>query len=135
MQPGESVVVERRVNAPPSTVYSLLTRLDRWLAWQEPGATIDPRPGGAFRMKVAGRAWASGHFSELVPDRRVVVTWGWDAVDYPVPPESTLVQIDLIPDGDGTLVRLTHSGLPSVLRDVHRQGWLFHLEELESRLG
>ena len=62
----------------------------------------------------------------------VVVTWGWESADYPVPPGSSRVQIDLIPDGDGTLVRLTHSGLPPTLREAHRQGWIFHLEQIES---
>ena len=129
-----NVIVERRVNAPPSTVYSLLTRLDRWLAWQEPGATVDARPGGAFRMNVAGRAWATGQFVELVPDRLVVLSWQWESPDYSA---STMhgtsrVRIDLIPDGEGTLVRLTHSGLPAQQRLDHRRGWTFHLEQLVS---
>ena len=83
-------------------------------------------------MKVAGRAWASGHFVELVPNQLVVVSWGWESPDYPIPPGSTRVQIELIPEGDATLVRLTHSGLPATLEDVHRQGWAFHLEQLEA---
>jgi uncharacterized protein YndB with AHSA1/START domain len=83
-------------------------------------------------MNVAGRAWASGHFVELVQDRLVVVSWGWESSQYPIPPGSTRVQIELIPDGNGTLVRLTHSGLPPTMQDVHRQGWAFHLQQLEA---
>jgi uncharacterized protein YndB with AHSA1/START domain len=133
--PGEPVVVERRVNAPPSTVYTLLTQLDRWLAWQEPGAMVDPQPGGPFRMRVAGKAWASGHFVELVQDRLVVLSWGWESADYPVPPGSTRVQIDLIPDGEGTLVRLPYTGLPPGMRDEHKLGWTFHLRQVDWLTG
>jgi uncharacterized protein YndB with AHSA1/START domain len=84
-------------------------------------------------MNVAGRAWASGRFLELVPDRRVVVSWHWESPEYftTIPNQSSRVQIELIPDRDGTLVRLTHSGLPATQQDVHRQGWAFHLEQLE----
>jgi uncharacterized protein YndB with AHSA1/START domain len=129
---GEPLIVERYMKAPPSTVYSLLTRLDRWLAWQEPGASVDARPGGAFRMRVAGRAWASGHFVELVPDRRLVVNWQWESGEFftTTRHQSSQVEIELIPEGAGTLVRLTHSGLLETEHDAHRQGWTFHLEQL-----
>jgi uncharacterized protein YndB with AHSA1/START domain len=112
-----------------------LTGLDRWLAWQEPGASVDARPGGAFRMNVAGRAWASGQFEELLPDRRIILSWQWESPDYAVasPQERvSQVRIDLIPDGDGTLMRLTHSGLPPEQSAMHHQGWTFHLDQLAS---
>ena len=97
---------------------------------------MDARPGGAFRMNVAGRAWASGHFVELVPDRRIVLSWRWESPDYAAarPDHRSYVRIDLIPDDDGTLVRLTHSGLPAAQQADHRQGWSYHLEQLESLL-
>ena len=41
----------------------------------------------------------------------------------PVPPGTTTVEITLIPDGDGTRVRLVHSGVPDVIRAGSAEGW------------
>jgi hypothetical protein len=44
----------------------------------------------------------------------------------------TLVVVDFLEDGDGTLVRLTHSGFASdEIRDMHVQGWDAVLANLE----
>jgi uncharacterized protein YndB with AHSA1/START domain len=124
--------VERHMAAPPSVVYSYLTDSKGWAAWQGEEATIEARPGGIFRMKMAGGQTAGGQFMELVPDRRVVFTWGW--VDTPgIPAGSTTVEIDLVPDGEGTLVRLTHRNLPPEESVPHRQGWEHYLGRLGVR--
>ena len=39
-------------------------------------------------------------------------------------PGSSLVEIDLVEQPDGTLLRLTHTGLPSAEQcDGHAEGW------------
>lgn len=127
------VRVERRVSAPPERVYAYFTDPDLWQRWQGTGATLDARPGGALHIRMAGSetAGARGHFVELDPPRRIVVTWGWvDAPFGAVPPDSTTVEIELIPDGDGTLIRLTHRDLPRQLGDRHVAGWTLYLERL-----
>ncbi len=40
-----------------------------------------------------------------------------------MPPGSSTVEIDLVRDGEGTIVRLTHRDLPAAERDLHGQGW------------
>jgi len=40
-----------------------------------------------------------------------------------MPPGTTTVEFVLTPDGDGTLVRLTHRGLPPEDVPIHRAGW------------
>jgi uncharacterized protein YndB with AHSA1/START domain len=72
---------------------------------------------------------ARGRFLELVPDVRVVFTWGWEG-SAALPPGSTTVEIELVPDGDGTLVRLTHRDLPADERAVHEAGWAHYLPRL-----
>ena len=50
-----------------------------------------------------------------------------------VPPGSSTVEIDLLPEGDGTMVRFRHSGLPSedaVQR--HGHGWDHYLPRLQT---
>ncbi len=129
-----NLVVERRIAAPPSEVYAYLTDADRWSAWQGERAEADPAPGGAFAMHVRDGPTARGEFVALEPDRRVVLTWGWDG--HPaVPPGSTTVEIELIADGDATLVRLTHRGLPNEEVGAHRRGWEHYLPRLAVAAG
>ena len=66
---------------------------------------------------------ASGRFLEIELDRRIVFTWGWEVPGNPVAPGSSTVEIDLIPDGGETIVRLIQRGLPDEAFETHRQGW------------
>lgn len=130
-EPGE-IVVEHHVRASPSAVYAFLTDSARWAQWQGAEATVDARPGGLFRMRMSTGQTARGQFVELVPDRRVVFTWGW--IDHPgIPPGSTTVEIALEPQQDGTLIRLTHRDVPPDELLLHRSGWRHYLERLALR--
>jgi uncharacterized protein YndB with AHSA1/START domain len=125
----DPVVVERRVAVPPERVFAYFTDAAKWTAWQGSEAEIELRPGGVWRVNVTGDGFASGRVIEVVPNRRVVFTWGWEK-DSPVPPGSTTVTIDLLPDGDGTTIRLTHSDLPADQVDPHRAGWNHYMSRL-----
>jgi uncharacterized protein YndB with AHSA1/START domain len=126
----DPLIVERRVAVPPERVFAYFSDSAKWTAWQGAEAEIDLRPGGVWRVNVTGDGFASGRVVEVVPNRRVVFTWGWEA-GPPVPPGSTTVTIDLVPDGDGTMIRLTHSDLPLDQVEIHRAGW----EHYASRLA
>jgi uncharacterized protein YndB with AHSA1/START domain len=78
---------------------------------------------------MADGSTAEGRFVELVPDQRVVFTWGWRGSPT-VPPGSSTVEIELTPDGGGTLLRLTHRGLPAEDRAMHLIGWEHYLPRL-----
>lgn len=123
------LVVERRVSVPPEEVFTYFTDPARWLAWQGTEAEIELAPGGIWRVNVTGDGFASGRVVEVVENRRVVFTWGWEQ-GPPVPPGSTTVAIELLPDGDGTLIRLTHSDLPPDQVEIHRSGWEHYLPRL-----
>ena len=128
------VVVTRLIAASPATVFSFFTDLERWTSWQGVGGELDPRPGGVIRIRMPGVHVASGSFIELVPHERIVFTWGWDGDASPLPAGSTTVVIELEPEGDGTLVRLTHSDLVAPpIAELHRQGWEHYLERLRIR--
>lgn len=123
------LVVEQRIAAPPSTVYRYLTESDNWKLWQGVEATIEARTGGIFSMLMGNGMNARGQFVELVPDTRVVFTWGW--VDQPgIPPGSTTVEIALNPDGDGTLLVLTHRSVPDDEAAMQKMGWDHYLPRL-----
>ncbi len=128
------VVVTRRIAASPATVFSFFADIGRWTAWQGVGGEIDARPGGAFRVRMPGAQVASGRFVEMIPDRRLVFTWGWEGPDSPVAPGSSTVVIELEADEGGTLLRLTHSALQAPpVAEHHRLGWERYLERLQVR--
>ena len=128
--PMADVTREILVNASPATIFEFLTIPDKHVAWNGTEAELDPRPGGIYRVLVGGNHWSAGEFVEVVPNERVVFTFGWDQPDHPIPSGSTQVEITLIPDGDKTLVRLVHSGLPGDAVADHTAGWDHYLERL-----
>jgi uncharacterized protein YndB with AHSA1/START domain len=127
---AEAVIrVERHVRAVPRTVYRYLTESAAWARWQGESAEIEPVVGGRFRMRMGNGLVAEGRFVELVADARVVFTWGWTG-DPTVPPGSTTVEIELVPHEDGTVIRLSHRGLPPASRRIHQAGWEHYLGRL-----
>jgi uncharacterized protein YndB with AHSA1/START domain len=120
---------EVRIEARPETVFSYFTDPTRMVTWKGRSATLDPRPGGRYRVEINDVIIVSGEYLEVEPPRRVVFTWGWEG-EHPVRPGSTTVEVELFPDGDGTIVRLTHRGLPREELDPHRQGWTHYLGRL-----
>lgn len=128
--PAPDVVVERHIKASPATVFRFFTDPAKWLMWQGVDATVEPYPDGVFRMNVRGDGYASGRFIEVEPPRRLLFTWGWEVADNPVPPGSSLVEVELIARDGGTLVRLTHRDLPPETRAVHAMGWEHYVGRL-----
>ena len=130
MSEGEVIRVERRIAAQPAAVFRYLTESDLWARWQGVAAELDPIPGGQFMVRMAEGQVVEGEFVALEADRRVVVSWGWQ--NHPrMPPGTSTVEFELTPDGDGTLVRLTHRGLPPEDVPIHRVGWDVFLPRLE----
>lgn len=128
----EDLVVRREahISAPPAAVFALLTDPEKILSWMGTEADLDPRPGGLYLLNVTGKKFARGSFREVVPVHRLAYSFGWDG-DEEVPPGSGLVEIDLTELPDGTLLRLTHSGLPNAEQCAnHAKGWAHYLGRL-----
>jgi uncharacterized protein YndB with AHSA1/START domain len=126
---SDPLVLTQHIAAPPQVVFTYLTESAKWAQWQGSDAKIEPRPGGEFVMRMPDGAMATGEFIELIPDRRVVFTWGWNG-HAGLPPGSSTVEIDVLPVDGGTLVRLTHRDLPDDERKPHRTGWERYLPRL-----
>jgi uncharacterized protein YndB with AHSA1/START domain len=145
------IELERRIAARPETVFAYFTDPDRYRQWQGVDAELDPRPGGTFRVTMTGssRAVVRGVYVVVDPPNRVVYTWGWDPLEKlpedprldhieglpqgltGVPPGTSVVEVVLVPDGDSTIIRVRHSGLPTEdARRFHSQGWSLTLPRL-----
>jgi uncharacterized protein YndB with AHSA1/START domain len=122
---------ETLIPAPPATVFAFLIDPDKLMRWIGNGAEMEPHPGGLYLLKdVAMRRTARGTFREVVPVHRLTYSFGWDELPE-MPPDSSLVEIDLLERDGGTLLRMTHTGLPNEAeRDGHEKGWRHYLGRL-----
>ncbi len=124
---------EITIDAPPEAVFAYFTDPMKIVRWMGSEATLDPRPGGVCRVNMRreiGEVAVIGKFVEVIPYSRIVFTWGWEQ-GPPVRPGSTTVVVELLPEAEGTLIRLTHKDLPPDQVDIHRHGW----EHYASRLA
>jgi uncharacterized protein YndB with AHSA1/START domain len=138
------IELERRILASPETVFAYFTDAERYRLWQGVDAELDPRPGGRFLVRMTGRSGqvARGEFLEVTPPTRLCFTWGWEPADHlgadqaDVPPGSSRVEVVLVPDGDATILRLRHSGLPTESTSrFHAWGWDYTLDRLTTVAG
>jgi len=126
-------VLEREIHisARPEIVFSFFTEPEKMIRWKGLRATLDPQPGGMYRVDINGRDVARGEYLEVTPHTRIVFTWGWEGAEGPLPPGASTVEVSLIPDGEGTTVRLRHLGLPNQpLYKLHAAGWDHYLPRL-----
>jgi len=150
------LTIERTFDAPRERVWRAMTHpeeLARWI-WAgmggEPWAEVDLRVGGAWRAytrfpggRHQGEGWSGmcGLYVVVEPPARLVFTLHWDAdVGYNRPDALTLdevVSVVLVPDGAGTRLTYTHTGIPDDGRSAatHRQGEAASLELLARVLG
>ena len=132
LEAKEANVVERevRIAARPETIFTFFTDPTKMVLWKGTWAELDPRPGGIYRVNVTGGDVARGEYVKVVPHTQVVFTWGWEGEGSPVPPGASTIEVTLTPDGDGTILRLRHMGLPAEQRDEHAGGWDHYLPRL-----
>jgi uncharacterized protein YndB with AHSA1/START domain len=136
-----SLTLKRRLAAPPAKVYAAWTdpaKLSRWFG--PTGAEVlrleaDARVGGRYRILMrtpdGEEHGVSGIYREVVPNEKLVFTWAWRTT----PERESLVTISLRPDGDGTILTLTHEQFfDEAARDRHRTGWTAALDNLEQAL-
>jgi uncharacterized protein YndB with AHSA1/START domain len=143
-----SLELSHRFAAPREQVFDAWTNpevLKRWWAagatWDTPLAEVDARQGGTYRLSMRTDECeihtVYGEYREVRPPERLAYTWSWEEGPGPAMKgaENTLVVIDFVEDGDGTVVKLTHTGFETEeLRDMHTHGWQAVLANLEARI-
>jgi uncharacterized protein YndB with AHSA1/START domain len=131
---GETSLVERevRIEAEPETIFPFFTDPEKIVRWLGVGATLDPRPGGLFYVQTATDQSFAGQYTALEPHSRVVFTWGYanfPEEQNPLPPGSSTIEVELVPDGEATIVSLKHR-VPVELVEFHMMGWENYLDRL-----
>lgn len=137
-----SLTIRRRFKAAPERVYRAWTEPAQVARWFGPGgitvleAVFEPRVGGQFMVHARGANGEDhrvfGTVREAIPNSKVVYTWAWQST----PERESLVTVEFKPDGDGTLLVLTHEQFfDEGARDRHNGGWNAALDKLEAYLA
>jgi uncharacterized protein YndB with AHSA1/START domain len=135
---AEQDPIERQVFIParPETVFKFLVEPELMARWIGRGQFAIAEEGGPFRLQFTfgdGHT-ATGVFTEISPPQRLAFSFGWDGDDT-FPPGTSLVEIQLHPQGDGTLLELKHSGFPDAAQrkftpENHTGRWSHYLSRL-----
>ena len=130
-----TVTVERRLAAPPEAVFDAWLDPDqagRWLFRTDGGVLerceIDARVGGGFRIDERRGDDVAAHFGEYVEIARPshLAFDFWTSFSD----ERTRIAIDVAPDGEGSRLTLTDTGVWDDWAEKTRQGWAMVLERL-----
>ena len=79
------------IGARRATVFRFFTDSARWARWWGDGSSIEPRVGGAVKIRYPDGTTASGVVRELEPDRAIAFSYGYDDPDKPIAPGGSLV--------------------------------------------
>jgi uncharacterized protein YndB with AHSA1/START domain len=139
---GLTVEVEHRVSGAPEDVFTYFTDQEKYSRWKGVDAELDARPGGIYRVTMAPDLWVRGEYVAVEPPHRILLTWGIESTfDLPqglaqVPPGSSTVEFSFVADGDGTIIRVRHMGLPTEEASfAHELGWKSYLPRLTAILA
>ena len=113
------------IEADRETVFGFFTDSARWATWWGAGSTIDPRPGGALRIRHSNGFVSEGEVLEVAAPERFVFTFSLQSGGV-IPPEDSRVTMRLEQQESGTLVRVTHEVADEVVASQLVQGWRFH---------
>ena len=125
---------KQNVQAPAAEVYRAFTRSTALREWFCNAAEADPRPGGRIYLWWHSGYYATGEFTRLTPDKKVVFTWLGKGE-----PAATKVTVALAAKGDATRVTVTHGDIGTgrawaPVVSEFTSGWKVGLENLVSTL-
>ncbi|KMQ72540.1 SRPBCC family protein [Chryseobacterium koreense] len=106
----ENVVVKQRVNAPVDKVWSAITDKAQMKKWYFDIPDFEIGIHKQFNFYEPGNEKKFHHHAEIlevIPNVKLKHTWTYPEFSK----EKTIVRWELEPDGDGTMVTLTHKGL------------------------
>ena len=144
-RPPARLQVRRRYSAPRDLVFRAFTEADLLEKWFCPApqvalqvAQLDLRVGGRYRLlyRFPGDLVVPvvGEYRTILPPRKLVFTWTWEAPD-PFAGVETLVTVDLLEKDGGTEVVVTHENFPTEEKmRQHQSGWAATLERLGAAL-
>jgi uncharacterized protein YndB with AHSA1/START domain len=138
-----SIERELRIDATPEVVYEVISSAEHLREWWPDAAELDPIPGATGAITFGDPTAPDATTVPLIvleadPPRRFAFRWAHD--DGPATEKNSfLVTFDLVPSGDGTLLRFEETGFrergweAAVLEETyldHVRGWDHFLPRL-----
>ena len=135
---------EIHIDASPEIVYAVISRPEHLREWWPDEADLDPVVGATGLITFGEGSTPETHVEavtvvEAEPHRRFAFRWVYPPSEPAALGNSLLVTFDLVPVGDGTLLRLTENGFrekgweAAVLEEQYREhvtGWDYYLPRL-----
>jgi uncharacterized protein YndB with AHSA1/START domain len=127
------LIVERTLNAPVGRVWQALTDNSKMKEWYFKLENFEPRVGFEFEFNGQGRKGEQYlhkcRITAVEPEKKLSYTWQYDKFEG-----ISEVSFELFPEGDQTLVRITHTGLegfpqnnPDFAGSSFAEGWNYIL--------
>lgn len=111
-------VVSCALPAEPARIYRAWLSSDEHSAMTGADAEVDPVVGGAF---TAWDGYITGRTLELDPDRHIAQSWR--TTEFTAEQADSRIDVRLDATAAGTLVTLTHSGVPADQLGYEQGGW------------
>ncbi|HEV8268908.1 MAG TPA: SRPBCC domain-containing protein [Thermoanaerobaculia bacterium] len=115
------------IHARKETVFSYFTDSARFATWWGAGSEIEPRVGGAVKIRYPEGTRAGGEVLEIDPPRLIAFTYGYEGEGKLIPPGGSKVTVTVEEGEDGTLVTLKHDVATEKVRNEHVQGWRYQM--------
>jgi len=123
-----SLVIEQHMNASVSDVWEAIVQPNGLAAWLAP-AEVDLRVGGKIVLRFENSDHVmKGEIRELQPPEAIEYSWAGGE-------RGSVVRFELAPEGDGTLLTLTHTLLEDGELAGFGAGWHHHLELLAAHVS
>ena len=112
---AEPIVKEVLLNAPVASVWKAITDKNEMKKWYFDLPEFEPRTGATFQFYGENEGRKFLHLcevKEVIVNKKISYTWSYEGQNI-----ETLVSFELIPEGEQTRLKLTHSGLEKLPQD------------------
>ena len=123
------------IRAAPGRTFEAISTPEMLVKWLADRAELSPHKGGSYRLGWTGGPTHTGKVLEFEPGKKIALAWEWPGVSL----RGTVFQLSVEPKGDGSLLRVEHSGFPKEEKwaDLYggaEWGWTYFALNLKSVL-
>jgi len=79
-----SLMRQISIDAPASTLFKYLVQPELMSMWMGQACMFEPFEGGEYRCEINDNIVAGGKVLEVVQDKKIVYTFGWEGDENPV---------------------------------------------------